>query len=220
MTLATRVRSDLQRVTRGTLASDALVALAVALLLGDGERTVVASVFVAVLVVAASLRYLRTPRAATHAPTAAEPRDALAARIDRLLPQTQCGQCGYAGCRPYADAIAHGTAEINQCPPGGAAGIRALAELLQRPRLPLNPANGIERPKALAVIDEATCIGCTKCIQACPVDAIIGAPKLMHTVIAELCTGCELCLPPCPVDCIDMLVAGAESEIVSAGPAH
>jgi electron transport complex protein RnfB len=112
------------------------------------------------------------------------------------------------------------TAEINQCPPGGAAGIRALAELLQRPRLPLNPANGIERPKALAVIDEATCIGCTKCIQACPVDAIIGAPKLMHTVIAELCTGCELCLPPCPVDCIDMLVAGAESEIVSAGPAH
>lgn len=201
------------------LANDVLVALGVALLLGGGERAVVAGLFAVVLAVAASLRYLRARRAATLAPTSAEPPDALAARIDRLLPQTQCGQCGYAGCRPYADAIAQGTAEINQCPPGGAAGIRALADLLQRPRLPLNPANGIEKPKALAVIDEATCIGCTKCIQACPVDAIVGAPKLMHTVIAELCTGCELCLPPCPVDCIDMLVAGADNEIVSTGPA-
>jgi electron transport complex protein RnfB len=124
--------------------------------------------------------------------------------IDRLLPQTQCGQCGYAGCRPYAEALALGQADINQCPPGGEAGIRALARLLGREPKPLNPDNGIEKPMAVALIDEAVCIGCTKCIQACPVDAIIGAPKLMHTVVVELCTGCELCLPPCPVDCIEM----------------
>ena len=126
-------------------------------------------------------------------------------RIDRLLPQTQCGQCGYAGCRPYAEAIARRQADINQCPPGGEAGIRALAELLGREPKPLNPENGIEKPKVVALIDEATCIGCTKCIQACPVDAILGAPKLMHTVITALCTGCELCLPPCPVDCIELV---------------
>ncbi len=126
----------------------------------------------------------------------------IADRIDAILPQTQCEQCGYHGCRPYAEAIARGEAEINQCPPGGAAGIAKLAALLQRPLLPLNSAHGIEKPRALARIVEADCIGCTKCIQACPVDAIIGASKLMHTVIADDCTGCELCVPACPVDCI------------------
>ena len=134
--------------------------------------------------------------------------DPVVERIDRLLPQTQCGQCGYPGCRPYAEAIARGAADINQCPPGGEQGIRALAELLGRDPKPLNAANGVEKPKAVALIDEAICIGCTKCILACPVDAIVGGPKLMHTVIAELCTGCELCLPPCPVDCIEMRPIG------------
>jgi Na+-translocating ferredoxin:NAD+ oxidoreductase subunit B len=132
--------------------------------------------------------------------------DPVVDRIDALLPQTQCGQCNYPGCRPYAEAIAAGEAPINQCPPGGEAGIRALADLLGVEPLPLNPENGEERPPRIAVIDEAACIGCTLCIQACPVDAIIGAPKLMHTVIAEACTGCDLCLPPCPVDCIEMVV--------------
>lgn len=128
--------------------------------------------------------------------------DPMAERINRLLPQTQCGQCGYAGCKPYAAAIAAGQADINQCPPGGEAGVRDLAALLGRDAKPINPDNGVEKPPLLALIVEEDCIGCTKCIQACPVDAIIGGPKLMHTVIAELCTGCELCLPPCPVDCI------------------
>ena len=132
--------------------------------------------------------------------------DPVVDRIDALLPQTQCGQCNYPGCRPYAEAIAAGKAPINQCPPGGEAGIRALADLLGVESLPLNPANGEEKPPRVAVIDEAACIGCTLCIQACPVDAIIGAPKLMHTVIADACTGCDLCLPPCPVDCIEMVV--------------
>lgn len=130
---------------------------------------------------------------------------ALAQAIDALLPQTQCTQCGYSGCLPYARAIAAGAADFNQCPPGGAAGIAKLAALLGRAAKPLNPANGSERVRARAQIDEARCIGCTLCIQACPVDAIVGAAKLMHTVIAELCTGCELCLPPCPVDCIALL---------------
>lgn len=129
----------------------------------------------------------------------------LADRIDALLPQTQCEQCGYHGCRPYAEAIARGDAEINQCPPGGDAGIERLAALLDRPVLPLDPAHGIEKPRTLARIVEADCIGCTKCIQACPVDAIVGAAKLMHTVIADDCTGCELCVPACPVDCIVLL---------------
>lgn len=126
----------------------------------------------------------------------------LADRIDALLPQTQCEQCGYHGCRPYAEAIARGEAKINQCPPGGAAGIARLAELLDLPVLPLDPEHGVEKPRMLARIVEADCIGCTKCIQACPVDAIVGAAKLMHTVISNDCTGCELCVPACPVDCI------------------
>jgi Na+-translocating ferredoxin:NAD+ oxidoreductase subunit B len=130
---------------------------------------------------------------------------ALAARIDALLPQTQCTKCGYPGCRPYAEAIAAGAAPINQCPPGGVAGIRKLAALLGRPAPALNPANGVEQPLTVAVIDEPLCIGCTLCIQACPVDAIVGAPKLMHTVLAADCTGCDLCLPPCPMDCIAMV---------------
>jgi electron transport complex protein RnfB len=129
----------------------------------------------------------------------------LAVQIDALLPQTQCTKCGYGGCMPYAEAIAADAADINQCPPGGAAGIARLAMLLGREAKPLNPANGAERPRAVALIDEARCIGCTLCIQACPVDAIVGAAKCMHTVIAELCTGCDLCVPPCPVDCIAML---------------
>lgn len=131
--------------------------------------------------------------------------DPLVDQIDAQLPQTQCGQCGYPGCRPYATAIANGEAEINQCPPGGEATIHALADLLDREPLPLNPENGAEQEKAVAVIDEQTCIGCTLCIQACPVDAILGAAKQMHTVIESECTGCELCLPPCPVDCIEMI---------------
>jgi len=128
----------------------------------------------------------------------------LADRIEDLLPQTQCTKCGYPACRPYAEAVAHGEANYNQCPPGGAEGIARLAALLGKPVIPLNSANGVERPRPLAVIDEQVCIGCTLCMQACPVDAIVGAPKQMHTVIAKLCTGCDLCVPPCPVDCIAM----------------
>lgn len=126
-------------------------------------------------------------------------------RIDALLPQTQCTKCGYQGCRPYAEAIANGGADINQCPPGGAEGIAKLAALLGREVKPLNPVNGMEQPRTAALIDETRCIGCALCIQACPVDAIAGAPKLMHTVLLEHCTGCELCIPPCPVDCIEMV---------------
>ncbi|MCP1375677.1 electron transport complex subunit RsxB [Dyella lutea] len=126
----------------------------------------------------------------------------LADRIDAILPQTQCEQCGFHGCRPYAEAIAAGEAPINRCPPGGATGIARLAALLGQPALPLDPAHGVEKPRTLARIVEADCIGCTKCIQACPVDAIVGAAKLMHTVLADDCTGCELCVPACPVDCI------------------
>jgi electron transport complex protein RnfB len=129
----------------------------------------------------------------------------LADRIDALLPQTQCTRCGYPACRPYAQAIARGEAQINQCPPGGAAGIAALANLLGRAALPLNPANGVEKPREVALIVEEICIGCTKCILACPVDAIVGAAKMMHTIVADECTGCELCIAPCPVDCIVMV---------------
>jgi len=127
--------------------------------------------------------------------------EAVAEQINDLLPQTQCGQCGYAGCKPYAQAIADGDA-INKCPPGGAATIAALAELLDVEPLPLDAAE--ETPLRVAYIREAECIGCTKCIRACPVDAIVGAAKLMHTVIIDECTGCDLCLEPCPVDCIEM----------------
>src|SRR3989441_6942093 len=130
---------------------------------------------------------------------------ALVERIDALLPQTQCRRCGYEGCRPYADAIAHGSAGINRCPPGGEDTIAALAKLLGTPRLPLDRARGETGPLLGARIDESACIGCTLCIAACPVDAIVGAPKLMHTVLADRCTGCELCVPPCPVDCIALV---------------
>jgi Na+-translocating ferredoxin:NAD+ oxidoreductase subunit B len=134
----------------------------------------------------------------------------LAARIDALLPQTQCGQCGYSGCRPYADAIAAGRAGINQCPPGGDDGARELAAAVGAPYVPVDPRFGATKPPAAAIIDEAICIGCMLCIEACPVDAIVGAPKLMHTVITRACTGCELCLPPCPVDCISLKPTGAQ----------
>ncbi|AIO75832.1 electron transport complex, RnfABCDGE type, B subunit [Burkholderia multivorans] len=134
----------------------------------------------------------------------------LADRIEDLLPQTQCTKCGYNGCRPYAEAIAAGDANYNQCPPGGAEGIARLANLLGKPVIPLNPVNGTEHPRAVAFIDENLCIGCTLCMQACPVDAIVGAPKQMHTIVASLCTGCDLCVPPCPVDCIAMVPVTGE----------
>ena len=126
-------------------------------------------------------------------------------RIDALLPQTQCAQCGFPGCRPYAKAIIAGEADINQCAPGGDATIRALADLLGRDVKPMASEIAHEESAVLAIIDEPRCIGCTLCIQACPVDAIIGAPRQMHTVIAAECTGCKLCLPPCPVDCIELV---------------
>ncbi len=124
--------------------------------------------------------------------------------VDDCLPQTQCRQCGYAGCKPYAVAIVDGEADINQCPPGGEAGVHQLAKLMGVQYKPLNPSHGAQKPKAIAFIVEEACIGCTLCIQACPVDAILGASKMMHTVISQECTGCELCLPPCPMDCIMM----------------
>ena len=133
------------------------------------------------------------------------PTSDLTERLDAALPQTQCTRCGYPDCRSYASAMAAGDADINRCPPGGAEGIVRLAQITGRAPLPLDTERGIEGPRALAVIDEAWCIGCTLCIKACPVDCIVGAPKLMHTVIDNLCTGCELCVPVCPVDCIAML---------------
>jgi electron transport complex protein RnfB len=131
--------------------------------------------------------------------------DPVSDMVDALLPQTQCGQCGYRGCRPYADAISRKEADINQCPPGRDAGIRTLADLLGREQKPLNPENDGATSPTVVVIDEQRCIGCTLCIQACPVDAIVGASKLMHTVFETECTGCNRCLPPCPVDCIDIV---------------
>jgi Na+-translocating ferredoxin:NAD+ oxidoreductase subunit B len=139
---------------------------------------------------------------------------ALADAIDALLPQTQCRKCGYAGCRPYADAVAGGAAKSNQCPPGGHEGATSIAALLGLEALEVDPRFGVPSPPVIASIDEARCIGCTLCIQACPVDAIVGAPKLMHTVLSELCTGCELCVPPCPVDCI-ALVRTAEQHVAA-----
>ncbi len=152
--------------------------------------------------------------------------DTLVKRIDAVLPQTQCQRCGYADCYAYAQAlaadcmdaggratpgaVAANSADLNQCPPGGDDTIAALAQLLQRLPKPLNPVHGIHGPRTVAVIDEAVCIGCTRCILVCPVDAILGATKLMHSVIADECTGCELCIPPCPVDCIVMAPTGVE----------
>ncbi|WP_322054712.1 electron transport complex subunit RsxB [Paraburkholderia bannensis] len=135
----------------------------------------------------------------------------LADRIEDLLPQTQCTKCGYDGCRPYAEAVAAGTASYNQCPPGGAEGVARLAQLLGKPVIPINPDNGVERPRPVAFIDEQVCIGCTLCLQACPVDAIVGAPKQMHTIVKDLCTGCDLCVAPCPVDCIAMIPVTGEA---------
>lgn len=133
-------------------------------------------------------------------------------QIDAILPQTQCGQCGFSGCLPYATTIAEGQADINQCPPGDVEGIRKLAALLGKAFKPLNTAHGVPKPKSIAFINEEQCIGCTFCIQACPVDAIVGAAKQMHTVITEECTGCERCVAPCPVDCISMAPAAPYPE--------
>lgn len=123
-------------------------------------------------------------------------------QLNDLLPQTQCGQCSFKGCRPYAEAILSGESDINQCPPSGDEGIAKIAAFLNIPAKPLNTQFGVHKPKSIAVIDEAKCIGCVKCISACPIDAILGTSKMMHTVIARECTGCELCVAPCPVDCI------------------
>jgi len=130
--------------------------------------------------------------------------DPIVDKIDSLLPQTQCGQCGFAGCRPYAEAIAEGDADINKCPPGGEITMIALSELLGKDPVPLEDEEAADSPRAVAFIVEEECIGCTLCIQACPVDAILGAAKSMHTVISDECTGCKLCIPPCPVECIHM----------------
>ncbi len=147
--------------------------------------------------------------------------DALAVAIDRLLPQTQCTRCGYSGCMPYAEAVASGDADINQCPPGGTETIVALAQLLAREPRQLNKDNGLEAAPTVAFIDEARCIGCTRCLPPCPVDAIAGAPRRMHTVIAELCTGCELCVAPCPVDCIVMIpLLGSPLRTLTLPPAE
>ncbi|HEY5101495.1 MAG TPA: RnfABCDGE type electron transport complex subunit B [Steroidobacteraceae bacterium] len=143
-----------------------------------------------------------------------------AEEVDALLPQTQCTRCGYAGCSPYAQAIADGGAAINQCPPGGAATIAILAEALGREMLPLNPLNGQEGPVLVAHIDEKRCIGCVKCLPPCPVDAIIGAKQHTHTVVVELCTGCELCVAPCPVDCIVMLPRSQSGAATAPPPAQ
>lgn len=136
----------------------------------------------------------------------------LVERIDRILPQTQCRQCGFDGCRPYAEALAAGEADIDHCPPGGDAGARALARLLDVPPKPYDRDRGSHKPPQFALVVEADCIGCTKCIQACPVDAISGASKHMHVIIEPLCTGCELCVPVCPVDCIRMLTRMPQSS--------
>jgi Na+-translocating ferredoxin:NAD+ oxidoreductase subunit B len=140
----------------------------------------------------------------------------LADRIDALLPQTQCRRCGYDGCRPYAEAIAQEAADINRCPPGGETTLAALARLLAREAPPLDTSRGLPGPLRIARIDEAACIGCTLCIAACPVDAIVGAQKRMHGVLAALCSGCELCLPACPVDCIEMIPAARHWSPIDA----
>ena len=144
----------------------------------------------------------------------------LADRIDELLPQTQCRRCGYEGCRPYAAAIAAGQADVNRCPPGGSDTLDALARLLGRAAPPLDTSRGAPGPLRVARIDEAACIGCTLCIAACPVDAIIGAQKRMHAVLTSLCSGCELCVAPCPVDCIQMIPAGRDWTATDATAAR
>jgi electron transport complex protein RnfB len=144
--------------------------------------------------------------------------NASAAEVDALLPQTQCTRCGHDGCRPYAEAIARGEADINQCPPGGAATLEALARLTGRPARPIDPARGSVGADLVAVIDEAACIGCARCLPPCPVDAIVGTNRRMHTVIAALCTGCELCLPPCPVDCIRLVPRSAHQPPAPRAP--
>ncbi len=149
-----------------------------------------------------------TAVSATEAPAGA-PAGALAEALNDALPQTQCTRCGYPDCHSYAVAMAAGEADINRCPPGGAAGIARLAALTGRPARPLDPAHGTEGPRAVALIDENWCIGCTLCIKACPVDCIVGASKVMHTIIGAQCTGCELCVPVCPVDCISMVTVTA-----------
>ncbi|MEX2333548.1 MAG: electron transport complex subunit RsxB, partial [Pseudohongiella sp.] len=164
---------------------------------------VVLLVYIAALAIVCMALYKRLTRSRATG-SAAGKRSDIIERINALLPQTQCGQCGHPGCRPYAEAISTGAA-INRCPPGGANTIRRLANLLEQPLLPLDPRHGVESERKVAFIREHECIGCTKCIQACPVDAIVGAPKRMHTVIVRDCTGCDLCVEPCPVDCIDMV---------------
>ena len=153
-----------------------------------------------------------------------EPVDAvLVERLDSALPQTQCTRCGYEGCRPYAEAIAAGAADINRCPPGGEATIGALARIVARPPLPLDPSCGAHTALRVAVVDESRCIGCTLCIDACPVDAVVGAPKRMHTVLPQLCSGCELCVAPCPIDCIAIVDAQREwthDDAVAARARH
>lgn len=148
-----------------------------------------------------------------------EPAAGVVDRIDALLPQTQCRRCGFEGCRPYAEALARGTTGLNRCPPGGDWVIGRLAALLGRPALPLDPACGAETPPMVAWIDEPECIGCARCLEPCPTDAIVGARKRMHAVVASDCTGCELCLPACPVDCIHMVPAPGLAPAPLAGPA-
>ena len=153
-------------------------------------------------------------------PIQTHPLPALADTLDALLPQTQCTQCGYDGCRPYAEAMADGQAALNRCPPGGPRVIADLAQALDRPALPLDPACGTHQAFRVALIDEAHCIGCTLCIQACPVDAILGANQSMHTVLEDDCTGCERCIAPCPVDCITMVPAGRDWTAADAQAAR
>ncbi len=166
-----------------------------------GVIAVVALTIIVLIAMGALLSYLSRTGSEKHADPDAE----LIEAVNAVLPQTQCAQCGYPGCRPYAQAIIKNDEPINRCPPGGEQTIEQLSTLLGTPVLALDTSCGQQKPEQVAVIKEDICIGCTLCIVACPVDAIVGAAKLMHTVIADECTGCELCIPPCPVDCIDLI---------------
>ena len=166
-----------------------------------GVIAVVLLVIVALIAMGALLSYLSCPAS----DSLADPDTKLIEAVNAVLPQTQCAQCGYPGCRPYAEAIIKKDEQINRCPPGGEKTIEELSTLLGTPALVLDTTCGEHKPEQVAVINEEACIGCTLCILACPVDAIVGASKLMHTVIGHECTGCELCIPPCPVDCIDLI---------------